>query len=880
MMKFFKSFAIAGVVALAALAVSCENPTQDPGNKPGEKVEPELAVELASANMLSADISITSKALTGYAYVVYKAEEKLPDDINVIFASGVKGELEDGQNTVTISNLEANTTYNAIFVFKISDEEFYDDIVELNFTTTDYEEVFTLVSKGKDNFKMHVMVPDSTKEVGNALRYVVTSLPMYNYRKSGPSPYLDSDLLTLNGSHRSFVNDTTFYYGPENILETDENGNPIEDEWTGDYLTHHLPMAPGEPVVVLIGEFRWGESEYGWGKGYYVSTFDTEAYYASIGGGWMPWSAIVNDEGRDEDEFWNGTFIRQHFTLDPPEPFDATFDINIDVSAVKGTIDIVPSDNVVVYCYYIADEPTYQMMLDDIGRDESYLQWLMTSYYASSSYMIPSDKGPVSIKLEEFFYDVQPETPYHLLIVGMGDENGYTQCFVHQKFETKKKSLPAPKVEVKAIANPSGTESPYEVWFNAKCTTKDAVSAKYAANYESEFGKAINAGDTYASLVEQGFVLTEADIRDLNSDEGLDFSFTSLPDATTVLAVLAYNEENTHNVIDEKDMSAVASARTIKRPAKEPVTSSLFTSLPGEWTMSGDVQKWNGSSWLDDGEKSCKVTICSGVSCPESLDEAAYAVYEKKTDKTREEIDALYEEFKQECAEFNTMLKDQNRLLCLGFGYDLYGTLQDVKTPYDLFVSERYTGYDNRSILHDFGPKWYIEITGENEAFVPVNTVVEYPEMVESYYTHYLVGIGEEGYINVNPADKLAPAEFPLEISGTDSFSVNPLIYNNEPYYLNDITFYGSYAFSSQIKTVSELRFTRGSTGEVETASVKSSAAKSCSIPSATGFEGSRKHNAMRKTPIREGRQLKEVVFKPLTPEQIQENKAKFFGQK
>ena len=66
----------------------------------------------------------------------------------------------------------------------------------------------------------------------------------------------------------------------------------------------------------------------------------------------------------------------------------------------------------------------------------------------------------------------------------MGDEEGTTQSYIHQTFRTTPKQLAAPEVTVTAIDNPSGTEDPYEVWFNIKNTGDvEVASAMYAANY-------------------------------------------------------------------------------------------------------------------------------------------------------------------------------------------------------------------------------------------------------------------------------------------------------------------------------------------------------------------------------------------------------------
>ena len=73
--------------------------------------------------------------------------------------------------------------------------------------------------------------------------------------------------------------------------------------------------------------------------------------------------------------------------------------------------------------------------------------------------------------------------------MGINDNTGSKQAFAKlEGFTLPEPTKPAPEVTVTGIDAPEGhEESPYEVWFNIKCTTGDAVTAKYAANYEREW---------------------------------------------------------------------------------------------------------------------------------------------------------------------------------------------------------------------------------------------------------------------------------------------------------------------------------------------------------------------------------------------------------
>ena len=121
--------------------------------------------------------------------------------------------------------------------------------------------------------------------------------------------------------------------------------------------------------------------------------------------------------------------------------------------------------------------------------------------------------------------------------------------------------------------------------------------------------------------------------------------------------------------------------------------------------MSAPTQSWdyNVGGYEDTGVQTCKVTVSDGFTMPATLADSVYTIYSELTTMSREDVDALYEDLKSEVAIFNASLKSQNRLLCQGFGFDAEnaGPYYTLNTPYDLFVSRTYNGYDNRSIIQD-----------------------------------------------------------------------------------------------------------------------------------------------------------------------------------
>lgn len=884
MKKSFLSLILGGFCALAVLS-SCQPEQQGPVTS--------VSLGEINADLLTAEVSLTTKGLTEYAYLVAVAGEELTDDPVVIFATGTTGTLVDGENKIVVRDLIPQTEQQIIVAFKTSETEFYPQVLTASFTTTDYTDTFTIVKTSPDGFTFHFKVPQSVKDAGNAIRYNVGSLPMYLYNKTGYLSALDADMLLQNGQ-RHMLGDTTLVYDDSTVYELDENGNKIIDDWTGDYVTLHTPFSPGEPIVVMAGEFSWDDSDmYGWGSGYYNALFDSDRYYEEVGGGFMPWSVEV-DTPSDEDKYWTGYFFKKTIVLPQPEDFDAKLDIQYDVQAVTGTITITPGDNVPMFCYLIIPDEEFDLDLEVLDNNEDYLQWYVTSYFAAMMRGASYSSDVLQIILEKDYW-LEANQKYHLLITAFGNEEGTVQHFFHETFTTTEKTEPAPEIVVTALEDKT---TPYDVVFNVKCTSKNAVSAKYVANYVSEFEIMLQQGNSYNDIAGWGNSFTAEEIAQINSDAGLDVSFSSLPNSTTRLAILAFNSEQTSNEIVAGG-SAVADITSKKEAPQEKVDSPLFSELIGDWTASayltqsysGYDENWNSITVTEElGQRSRKISISAGYTYPEVLPESVYDVY---TNKTREEVDALYEEFKQAVDEFNAALVGQNRLLCTGFGYEteftgdksyLNQTYFTENSAYDLFVSETYSGFDVESIIWDCGPKFYLEIKPNGSVVLPINSSRFYPMSHYLYYNYkkpiYPIGLGADGYFTQGPEGQ--NADFPVSVSDDyNTLTIGHYDYNGTPYYLNAADFEYGYAYVCGAQIVSDIVLTKGWTEpEVPATTVQNNATASenhLKFEAVNGMNATKVATHKSKTAFKSDRKIKKVVYKPVSlKEKLEENRKSY----
>ena len=714
----------------------------------------------------------------------------------------------DGDNEFTVSGLEGNANYTVYLAAKTVEDEYYDEVLTATFTTTDYTEPLTVVETDYGSFRVHVMVPESVTSAGNALRYLVTDLFTYNMNKNGfmgVTP--DAEFMASNGGLE--------YYIDKSQTMTFDNSE--------EQLYLHNFFVPGSPIVFKVGEFAWGES---WsGEGYITPLFDYEGFYADP-------DAIAN-----EANYWTGHHAETVVYLREPALLDADVDVQMDIQAVKGTITLTPDEEVYQYCVFVLDQATYEYMLSYLDNDESNLQWFVTTQNAFMNGAL-SLSGNQVLQLSDIFYEVPADSHFHLLITSMGDAEGTSQSFQHLEFDTTPKTLAAPVITVSPIGGDE-SDDPFTVGFNIKNTgSVPVVSAAYNANYEREWQSLLEYMDYSQILSSYGNAFSAAEVELINSEEGYNVYFNSVDGMATKIAVMGYNEEMTPNVVEEGG-SAVAVQSTPYQPAGERVESALFDELPGDWTMTAEVSQhdyYNGG-YTSLGPMATKVTVYDGINdYPETLPENVYELY---PDMSKDEVDALYEEFKLEAEAFNAKVRGQNRLLCLGFGYeeDSPYPLYSAQTPYELFCNPDYSGYDVASLFYDFGPKWYLEVAADGSVTAPFNSVTMSPLTAWTYNgSYYLAGNNPDaGYLTVNyeydggyavPVD----AAFPVEVSaGRETVSVNPLMLLPEgyeeaqPFYPNAVmeSTYGASIGGYRID--SGLTLTKGWNGSEDAASATAS---------------------------------------------------------
>lgn len=807
-MRKFLRFLNVAVLAVTAgyLMTGCEK------DSTSNEEQPEVAsltAELVSASSTSADIKLTTTKIVEVAYVVAAENETAPEAA-VVFATGTRGvECTDGENVVTVRNLSPLTDY-VIYLAGITDEEaYYDDVAAVSVSTTDFAEDIAVYDVSSDRFKLRFRYPDNVAE-GNVIKWGFSDIAMFNMNKMQSCV---ADMLNLNDDyyHNYFTEEKNFSFSNDDAdrLVHDENGELAVDEW-GENIPYYEPIVPGGKYMVSFGEFTRGESMYGWGEGYYSPLFNLEEYYMAQ---WM-------GEEPNEEDYWTGYHQNIMVELEAPEKLDAS--LNIDASNLRpngGVISFTPDEDVYIYCYTLVDEMTYNQVLSMcLDNDEDNMQWFLTTTYAMYALGVYSASGPIDLVIEDWFYSLDRNTKYIVMAVGMGDELGHSQCFEKVEFMLPDPTEPAPELEVTSIANPNGEESPYEIWFNVKCPSKDAVEGIYACNYEREWETSLKSGYTDETLIERGYEFSAEEIGEINSDAGLNVSFSSREDAVTYFGAILYNYEGTASE------AVVAKGKTIAEPAADPVSSTLFEDLLGEWTAKATVQyqAYNYDTWQNETvteELTSKVTI-GDVGYEETLPEEVYDIFFQYSNyTTKEEVDAVYDEFKKAVDVFNEKTHNQNRLLCQGLSlliknYDI--DYCAYASPYDLFTSETYNGYDSESPVFDFGPKWYLQIAADGSVSVPFNMNLMAPLTAwQVYGTYYLLGSSSTTALPYIPdGTKAENGYFPGTVSDDkNTITINALEYEGDTYYPNIGSYsYGYFQFRSKI--ISPIVLTRGWSGD------------------------------------------------------------------
>ena len=803
---------------------------------------PQLSVQFVTSDATTAKFAVEAKNITECAYLVKDSKDQGVPAKDFIFAKGTHFNVASENDTIVVPELQPNANFVIYVVGLDVNENLLEKVESVPFSTTDFTEPITVVQRKYDGFTVHVKAPQSVKDSKHAVRFTRGVLPFYNMLKMQGTT--DAEMLLSNGGDERSTTDAITY-------TFDEANSIIEDPETGEVYEIDSPIVPGEPSVFLAGEFALGESPYGWGEGYYVPMFDTDKYFEDqFGDGGMILGLGDSDAYAKEETYWNGYHHREVIFSKQPELLDGGVHVDtLKLSPINASFRFTPDKNVSSYCVFVCDDALYNdMIMPMLDNDEKYLQWFTTSFMAFSQLGAQSFSGESEFNLDEFYEEgfIEPELKFHIFITALGDENGSSQSFQHLEVITPQRTKKAPEVEVTGIPNPSGEVNPYEVWFNIKSVGDEKLAkGKYVANYERDTEAMFGNGYDAASLVEEsGNDFTEEEVEAINSPEGLNVRLESRANACTYLIAVGYNDEGLNSE------AIIGKNRSAELPDAKPVDSPYFKGLDGDWTASVTLSHLDYATreWIDDEEPTkFKVTIGNNLAYPETLPAEVYDLYQGMS---KEKVDALYSEFKTLSSEYVDRLKKQNCILCAGF--DIDNSEKDqlaYKTPYELFVSKDYSGYNNEALFYDFGPKWFFHVDEEGKISLPVNTNYMAPMSnwtTDGRYrqTFYLVGLGTKSYVGPTSSSDEEWPSFPVEVSeDMKTITIQPMAITNSSdfvdyYYPCPVSMRYNQAMPvNGVKTISGITLTKGwNEAEAPAKSSRSISSDICSpVPSLNG---------------------------------------------
>ncbi len=797
-----------------------------------ELLRPEkVAISIYEVGANYLDLAVQTNQPCEVAYVI--ATEQTDMTPVAIFESGTVVEVDETKILKILDGINYSTSYHLYAAAKLNAYE-YSDVQHFEFTTPEMEftELLTVVNTMYDGYKMRITLPESAKAAGNAIRWSQCCLMMYNYMGRG----LDHFSLISNGKKWT-TEDIT--------LEYSEDDNRYVDDETGEWYNKYDPISPGEPVVFIAGEYSFVDQSYDGnfpnvehylyeiGPGYYIPVLDEDLfypYYRGYSDDLLKFNGV--ELTKQSDVVWTGAFQRKFFRTREPELLDGSVDVILaEASPANLIFECYPDENVEQYCFLVLDDHSYNYFLELISGNKEYLKWAVTSYFSAYNFGANTLSGPVRLELTSFYYQdlILPDSNYHVLVTAMGDRQGKSQSFKEYVFKTTSKQLPAPEILVTPL---NDYTTPDKAAFNIKCTTYQTnpiAQGYYAANYVRDWVLEVNNGNTYFNIIKGGNPFSPHELQQINSDEGLTIYIPSIDGESTRLAVLGYNEEYTPNDLNFQYIEDCPAVATIKTPYYSDyyeedipwISPREFEPFLGEWTATATLI--DGSTGSRN-EHTSKVTLANNLgNFPSTTPSEAYDIYMQVARMERDEVDALYAEFKELAEEYaQKRLANMNRILGTGWlDDDSYDRLI-LRTPYDLFIADDYSGVDIPSIFNDFGPKWYLEAgedpqTNEVTFRIPVDQNL-LPPAANWSVPFYMAALDPDTYQAFMAPEKFGDLYFPVEYDqNKDQITIKPFVYDGVKYYPNIIGFDSLGGSILENPVVSEIVLTRGWTDNTMT---------------------------------------------------------------
>ncbi len=795
MNKFF-NYLLVSFLMLSVVLSSCE---KEPEKEDVVEVLPFAEFKLKQVVDSTVLISAETKLAKQYAYIITEDIDMETPSAEDLFNKGVIAGVQTENFDIEIVDLTYETTYKLfISVEYLQDDQSTEEIE--NPKDLVYSEVMQVdeIVIGKDPNEK----PDPpTKELVEIL--TPNNVGELKYNLNVPEGKTIAVRVLSNKEYERWKNlgltDASILEGNVGVSGRTVHTESTEitfTEWKDENVD--IDVAPREILVVVAAEAEV-ETLDGIGDIVRVPYFDLGAYN----------SALNSDpENTNEDDFWTTEYHKTITTIaGVPNKLSSKNECVLkNTTTQSATFSITPSDGIHSFSYLTLSENEWNILEDRYGYDGA-VYW--TTLYGSE------DDKPVEVVVDFLKKDIK----YKFILVSKGDEFGTSQNEVFIDFEVSTATKPAPEFVVTPIISPVGEPSPWEVWYNIKCETKDIVEFAYICNDVSEWESAINQGATYLDICTNfgEFITEPAYLGAINSDEGLNIMFRSWEDTKSRLVVVGYNDELTISNPDADGSTSIADNITIPQPYAPRVESSLFEELQGEWTVVAylfeDKNELEGKPFTPAKEPTyASVNITSTVDYPSSTPSS---LAQKFTHLNSSEIDDLYEDFKSNAEKFADKTRGQNRLLCKGLDLNRRdnGISTEYFSPLALLEHPSYSPYySTQDNFFDFGLKWNLQIHEDGRITLPIDQQTIAP--TNNNFGNQLLNFALEiEYGTYSYGVK----EFEVELSEDgDTLTVKPVSYDGKKYYYCvGYTWGPMQNVMSPVIFIADFKLVRGSIDEV-----------------------------------------------------------------
>ena len=720
-------------------------------------IRPTLKASLVAGSETanSAKLKVTTANISRFGYMVYSVDD-LTEGFTaptpaIIFAEGILvGDVANGDTEVSLTRLSVDSEYVVYIAGELAEtEEFYEEVIKVEgIKTIDFSESIRYYDITYNSFKVDVKAPETLGS--HVIKWATCDIYTYylNIVYGGQTGRPQSFAETINLNDQAFGN---YFNKSTTLILDEEHSYKLDGESEDGYLVYYNAMVPGQPQKIMMGEYRWGESFFGWGMGYYVPLFDNDYFL------FMLENARTEEDmykiAANQDQFWEegAFFINDIVQIKKPELLTKQIKTTIETRPDGAAMIFEPEAGLDNFMVYVENNEMHEVLTRLLGGEDNYneyIQWWVTSYAAmlegSQSFSRERNfpNGTLRLELTNFFYEhaITRDDTYRVHVVGLDDDNtsdgfmdGHIQNYTCHNIQLEEATEPAPTFDLVYVPEKSSSS---KAVFNLRSTNpaSNVTKAYYVANSERAWHQI--SGSCQALVDSYGVPLEGVDIDAINSPEGLDIPIPTFPNEKIYMAVKVNNIDGTRVYSQEPSKSDV----TLQD--KSTLDLTALNTLAGEWTATatigynekqtdeaGNVIKDQSGNevtkWVEK-EVTTPITIGGTITYPETLPESVYSIFEK-AGVSREKTDIYYNEFKAAADAFNYNLRNSNQILCSGWGFDTTGYIDATYADaYQLFSSPDYNGAYSTASIYDFGPKWYIQTDG-SKYWVPFNTNEIFP---------------------------------------------------------------------------------------------------------------------------------------------------------